>query len=160
MPVKAVLLSQLQTKHKNCAGFENLTNFNKAELIKADTNLVGANKDYVARAKGVVQVRKTKLTQKKVIKELKLKISDAKYKVMVALADALSKTQKQRAGVITEFEAGIRAIGKGSTAKGQELLMNAKKVADENSFERKQALYNALIKTLDNIVERSKPEKL
>jgi hypothetical protein len=38
--------------------------------------------------------------------------------------------------------------------------MNAKKVADENAFERKQALYNALIKTLDNIVERSNPEKL
>lgn len=160
MPLKAELLSRLQTKHIDCAGFENLTNFNKAELLKADTNLVGANRDYIKRAKGVTDMRKTKLTRKKVVKELKIKISDAKYKVMVALADALAKTQKQRAGVITEFEAGIRAIGKGSTAKGQELLMNAKKVADENAFERKQALYNALIKTLDNIVDRSTPEKL
>ena len=160
MPLKAELLSRLKTKHIDCAGFENLTNFNKAELLKADTNLVGANRDYVKRAKGVVTMRKTKLTRKKVVKELKIKISDAKYKVMVALADALAKTQKQRAGVITEFEAGIRAIGKGNTALGQELLMNAKKVADENAFERKQALYNALIKTLDNIVDRSKPEKL
>ena len=104
MPVKAVLLSQLQTKHKNCAGFENLTNFNKAELLKADTNLVGANKDYVARAKKVVQVRKTKLTRKKVVKELKIKISDAKYKVMTDMADALARTQKSREALMTQFK--------------------------------------------------------
>ncbi len=154
MPVKAVLLSQLQTKHKNCAGFENLTNFNKAELLKADTNLVGANKDYVARAKKVVQVRKTKLTRKKVVKELKIKISDAKYKVMTDMADALARTQKSREALMTQFKSHVTGIKEARIAELKKSYNESRQRADDLIQKKNDKLFNDLIKYLDDKVEK------
>ena len=148
-----ILVKDLKAKIKelnpNCNP-KYLSLMNKSELT------IAANGDLEA----AVNKHRERIGVKTVQKQHASVVSGAKKQKAIVEDDikalpTVKKIRKAKAAVSIELKKGVIAIGKGNKAKGQRLLMNARRIAENNKkaaikiSNKKIAGYNKIIKTID-----------